>query len=86
MFSSLKSKLYSAGAVVGSMAMALYGGVAHAAVDADVASTTAGLTATIRDNIVGAVTANISTMVVAGVLILSILVIWRLAKRFVSGR
>lgn len=86
MFNSLKSKLYATGGAIGAFAMALYGGVAHAAVDADVASTTAGLTTTIRDNVVGAITANISTMVVAGVLILSILVIWRLAKRFVSGR
>lgn len=59
---------------------------AKAAVDPDVASTTASLALTIKDNVVGAITANISTIVIGGVLILSILVIWRFSKRFVSGR
>jgi len=64
----------------------LFVSTAYGAVDADIASSTATLATTIKDNVVGAVTANMSTIVIAGVLILSILIIWRLAKRFVSGR
>lgn len=57
-----------------------------AAVDADVASTTASIVTTLKENISGVITANIANIVIVGVLVFSILFIWRLAKRFMSGR
>lgn len=49
----------------------------------DAASTTA---TTIKENVSGAITANIDVILITGVLILTIVVIWKFAKRFVSGR
>lgn len=59
---------------------------AFAAVDADVASSTASIVTTLKENISGVITANIANIVIVGVLIFSITFIWRLAKRFMSGR
>lgn len=55
-----------------------------AAVDPDVASTTASMVATLKENIVGVITANISEIVIVGVIIFSIGFIWKLARRFMK--
>lgn len=57
---------------------------AHAAVDPDVASTTQQLVGTMKDNITGAIEANISNIVIVGVIIFSLTFIWRLSKRFMK--
>jgi hypothetical protein len=59
---------------------------AFAAVDADVASTTASVVSTMKENLTGVITANIANIVIVAVLVLSITFVWRLAKRFIGGR
>ncbi|GEM_PF-1207865 len=59
---------------------------AFAAVDTDVASTTASVVTTMKENLVGVITANIANIVIVAVLVLSITFVWRLAKRFIGGR
>lgn len=61
-------------------------GLSHAAVDTDVASTTASIVTTLKENISGVITANIANIVIVGVLIFSITFVWKLAKRFMSGK
>lgn len=60
----------------------LAGSNAFAAVDADVASTTASMVSTLKENITGVITTNISDIVIVGVIIFSIGFVWRLARRF----
>ena len=57
---------------------------AFAAVDADVASTTASVVATMKENIIGVITANISDIVIVGVIIFSISFVYKLARRFMK--
>jgi len=81
----MSKKLFAVLGTVGAGTLA-FAGSTFAAVDATVASTTETLVDTMSENIMGVIDSNIGTMILAGVLILSILVIWRLGKRFVSGR
>ncbi len=60
----------------------LAGSTAFAAVDTDVAATTASVVDTMKENIVGVITANITNIVIVGVIIFSIGFVWRLARRF----
>lgn len=76
-FSSAKVKLT---ALALSVAGALYGTNTFAAVDADVASTTASVVNTMKENVIGVITANISNIVIVGVIIFSIGFVWRLGK------
>ena len=55
---------------------------AFAAVDADVASTTASVVDTMKENVIGVITTNIANIVIVGVIIFSIGFVWRLARRF----
>lgn len=74
-------------AKVAAFSLALVGGLlagsnAFAAVDPDVASTTQQLVGTMKENITGVITANISDIVIVGVIIFSLTFVWRLARRF----
>ena len=74
-------------AKVAAFSLALAGGLlagsnAFAAVDPDVASTTQQLVGTMKENITGVITANISDIVIVGVIIFSLTFVWRLARRF----
>jgi len=76
-------------AKVMAFALALAGGLltgssAFAAVDPDVVSTTATVVDTMKENVTGAITANIANIVIVGVIIFSITFIWRLARRFMK--
>ncbi len=79
----LKSKTLRIWGAVGTACLSLVVGIqAHAAVDADVASTTASVVSTMKENIIGVITANIADIVIVGVIIFSISFVYRLAKRF----
>lgn len=74
-------------AKVAAFSLALAGGLlagsnAFAAVDPDVASTTQQLVGTMKENITGVITANISDIVIVGVIIFSLTFVWLLARRF----
>lgn len=67
--------------------LALAGGLLNAsstfaAVDPDVASTTQTLVTTMKENVTGVITANISNIVIVGVIIFSLTFVWKLARRF----
>ena len=69
--------------VVGSVG--LYSNVTYAAVDADIASTTSDLSSTLKENVMGVLTNNLSVIVLPGITIIAIFFIWRLFKRFIKG-
>jgi hypothetical protein len=76
-------------AKVMAIAFALAGGLltgsnVFAAVDPDVASTTGMVVDTMKENVTGAITANIANIVIVGVIIFSITFIWKLARRFMK--
>ena len=68
-------------AVVGG---ALAAGNAFAAVDPDVASTTQQMVSTMKENVTGVITTNISQIVIVGVIIFSLTFVWRLARKFMK--
>lgn len=68
-------------AVVGG---ALVAGNAFAAVDPDVASTTQQMVSTMKENVTGVITTNISQIVIVGVIIFSLTFVWRLARKFMK--
>ena len=70
------SVLATIGALVGSSAMA--------AMDPAVASTTQTMVVTMKDNVVGVISTNISNIVIVGVIIFSLGFVWRLSKRFMK--
>lgn len=81
----MKARLVAlCGAVVGGLS--LLAGNAFAAADADVLTAASTTAVTIKDNVTGAISGNIATILIAGVLILVILLVWRFSKRFISGR
>ncbi len=89
MLKTIKSLISGTKARVAALSLAVMGGVlaasnAFAAVDADVASTTSGVVTTMKENIVGVITANISNIVIVGVIIFSIGFVWKLARRFMK--
>ena len=72
-------------AAVGTACFSLFvGNFAFAAVDADVASTTGMVVDTMKENIIGVITANIANIVIVGVIIFSISFVYRLARRFMK--
>ena len=82
---NFKNKMFAIGsAVVGGLS--LFASNVFAAADEDVLAAASTTALTIKENVVGAITENIATILVGGVLILVILVVWRFSKRFVSGR
>ncbi|MEI7498697.1 MAG: hypothetical protein WCK11_05480 [Candidatus Falkowbacteria bacterium] len=84
MVTTIKAKIWSVAALVGAGALAL-GSHAFAAVDADIASTSASVVTTLKENITGVLTANLSNIVIVGVMLFSIGFVWRLARRFMGG-
>ncbi|PIT87250.1 MAG: hypothetical protein COU31_04105 [Candidatus Magasanikbacteria bacterium CG10_big_fil_rev_8_21_14_0_10_40_10] len=63
---------------------ALIGSNAFAAMDPEVASTTQQMVFTMKDNVVGVISTNISNIVIVGVIIFSLGFVWRLSKRFMK--
>jgi type IV secretory pathway VirB2 component (pilin) len=89
MFNKIKEFVSKSKAKLTALSLALAVGVmagsnAFAAVDADVASTTTGMVTTMKENIVGVITTNISQIVIVGVIIFSIGFIWKLSRRFMK--
>ena len=60
----------------------LAGSNAFAAVDLDVEATTGLVVNTMKENVIGVITANIANIVIVGVIIFSIGFVWRLSRRF----
>ena len=86
MMTKIKGFISGSKAKLTALSLAIAGGVlvgsnAFAAVDADVASTTASMVGTLKENITGVITTNISDIVIVGVIIFSIGFVWRLARR-----
>ena len=81
LFSVANAKIAAVALTVGSFLAAT---AANAAVDPDVASTTQNLVGTMKDNVVGAIEANIANIVIVGVIIFSLTFIWKLSKRFMK--
>jgi len=85
---NIATRFFTSGkAKVLAVAFALAGGLligssVFAAVDPDVTATTATVVDTMKENVTGAITANIANIVIVGVIIFSITFIWRLARRF----
>ena len=89
MMTKIKSFISGSKAKLTALSLAIAGGLlagssAFAAVDADVASTTASVVDTMKENVVGVITANIANIVIVGVIIFSIGFVWRLARRFMK--
>jgi len=89
MMSKIKSLLTGSKAKITAFSLAVAGGLlagtnAFAAVDSDVASTTGMVVDTMKENVVGVITANIANIVIVGVIIFSIGFVWRLARRFMK--
>lgn len=77
--SGSKAKLTAISLAIGGV---LAGSSAFAAVDPDVASSTATVVNTMKENVAGVITANVANIVIVGVIIFSIGFVWRLARRF----
>ncbi len=89
MITKIKGFISGSKAKLTALSLAIAGGVlagtnVFAAVDADVASTTATVVDTMKENIVGVISANIANIVIVGVIIFSIGFVWRLARRFMK--
>jgi len=81
----LQNKVFGIWSAIGMVCLSFIVGLpAFAAVDADVASTTASVVATMKENIIGVITANISDIVIVGVIIFSISFVYKLARRFMK--
>ena len=90
MFKTMTNALAKGKTAMIAFTLALVGGVlsfgssALAAVDPAVASTTGMVVDTMKENIIGVITANISNIVIVGVIIFSIGFVWKLARRFMK--
>ncbi len=89
MMHNIKNRFIESRAKVMAFSLALMGGLiaatpTFAAVDPAVASTTGMVVDTMKENVVGAITANISNIVIVGVIIFSLTFIWKLARRFMK--
>ncbi len=89
MMHTIKHSLIESRAKIAAFSLALAGGLiavtpTFAAVDPAVASTTGMVVDTMKENVVGAITANISNIVIVGVIIFSLTFIWKLARRFMK--
>ncbi len=87
MFNKVKSLLTNNKVRVASVMIvigALVGSSAFAAMDPAVASTTQTMVVTMKDNVVGVISTNISNIVIVGVIIFSLGFVWRLSKRFMK--
>lgn len=87
MTTQVKSLVLGTKAKVAAFGLALTGGLlagsnVFAAVDPAVASSTALVVDTMKENVTGVITANIANIVIVGVIIFSLTFVWRLARRF----
>ncbi len=82
LLSSTKAKVmaFSLMATTGLLA----GSTAFAAVDPDVEATTGLVVNTMKENVVGVITANIASIVIVGVIIFSIGFVWKLSRKFMK--
>ncbi len=80
-----KGKAKMLGITLGVMGGVLaLGSQVFAAVDPDIASTSALVTDTMKENVTGIISANIGKIVIVGVMIFSIGFTWKLARRFMK--
>ena len=92
MFTKIKSFMKANTAKISALSLAVIGGTAalggraFAAVDPDVASTSQTVVTTLKENVTGIITANISNIVIVGVIIFGVLFIWKLSKKIMSGK
>ncbi|HNV61808.1 MAG TPA: hypothetical protein PKN54_02575 [Candidatus Cloacimonas acidaminovorans] len=90
MIAKIKSLFAKSKAKITALSLAVLGGIlalgsnAFAAVDADVASTTGTVVTTMKENVTGVITSNITNIVIVGVIIFSIGFVWKLARRFMK--
>ncbi len=89
MMTKIKNLLSGTKAKITAFSIAIAGGLlagsnAFAAVDADVASTTGMVVDTMKENVIGVITANIANIVIVGVIIFSIGFVWKLSRRFMK--
>ena len=89
MINKIKNIISASDAKLASLLTAVIGGAlmagnAFAAVDPDVATTTKLLVDTMKENVTGVITTNISQIVIVGVIIFSLTFIWRLARKFMK--
>ncbi len=90
MFTKLKNSFHNAKGKTLAIGLATAGGSlalgsnAFAAVDPDVASTSALVVDTMKENVTGVITANIANIVIVGVIIFSIGFVWKLSRRFMK--
>lgn len=89
MINQIKQVMSGKEVKVAALATAIIGGLtiatnAFAAVDPDVASTTQTLVSTMKENVTGVITTNISQIVIVGVIIFSLTFVWKLARRFMK--
>ena len=89
MIDKIKNLISGTKAKLTALSLAVAGGVlaagnAFAAVDPDVASTTQQMVSTMKENVTGVITTNISQIVIVGVIIFSLTFVWRLARKFMK--
>lgn len=90
MFAKMKSFIAESKSIVASLVLGVVAGSlalgssVHAAVDPEVASSTSLVVTTLKDNVSGVISANISNIVIVGVIIFSIGFVWKLARRFMK--
>lgn len=89
MINKIKSLFTASEAKIAAIATAIVGGTlaasnAFAAVDPDVASTTQQMVSTMKENVTGVITTNISQIVIVGVIIFSLTFVWKLSKKFMK--
>jgi len=90
MTAKIKSLFAKSKAKITTLSLAVLGGIlalcskAFAAVDPDVASTTGTVVTTMKENVTGVITSNITNIVIVGVIIFSIGFVWKLARRFMK--
>jgi len=82
LFSGTKAKVMAFGLAVATGLMV--GSNVFAAVDPDVEATTGLVVMTMKENIVGVITANIASIVIVGVIIFSIGFVWKLSRKFMK--
>ena len=89
MFKTMTSAFTKGKTAMVAFTLALAGGIlsfggSALAVDPAVASTTGMVVDTMKENVTGVITANISNIVIVGVIIFSIGFVWKLTRRFMK--
>jgi len=82
----LKKSLARGAGLMTSLSVGVIALASHAAVDADVTSTTGAVVTAFKDNMISVISTNVPILVTLGVIMVGIGLVWKLGKRFVSGR